>query len=118
MGGADFGRAFVIGSDPAKLKLRYDIGKAFVEGKKYFEQHPDITGAELYQHIQKLAEKYRWEYGGPNTGHLLGQFPHERIPGDKVTLYVHSDHPNRVQGTALDSPGFTANMVRAVIAYR
>ena len=55
---ADFGRTFVIGSDPAKLKLRDDIGKAFVEGKKYFEQHAEITGAELYQHIQKLAEKY------------------------------------------------------------
>src|SRR5271168_3947439 len=30
---ADFGRTFVIGTDPVKLKLRDDIGKAFADGK-------------------------------------------------------------------------------------
>src|SRR5271170_2354533 len=34
---ADFGRTFVLGSDPIKLKLRDDIGKAFAQGKEYFE---------------------------------------------------------------------------------
>jgi Xaa-Pro dipeptidase len=95
---ADFGRTFVLGSDPAKLKLRDDIGKAFADGKKYFERHPEITAAELYRHAQKLAKDYGWEYGGPIAGHLLGQFPHERIPGDKVTLYVHPDNPNKMRG--------------------
>jgi Xaa-Pro dipeptidase len=70
---ADFGRTFVIGSDPTKLKLRDDIVKAFAEGKKYFEQRPDITGAELYRHVQKLAVKYGWEYGGSIAGHLVGE---------------------------------------------
>src|ERR1700685_2427434 len=41
---ADFGRTFVIGSDPIKLKLRDDIAKAFADGKKYFQAHPEITG--------------------------------------------------------------------------
>lgn len=95
---ADFGRTFVLGSDPAKLKLRDDIGKAFADGKQYFNQHPEITAAELYRHAQKLANDYGWEYGGPIAGHLLGQFPHERIPGDKVTLYVHPDNPNKMRG--------------------
>jgi hypothetical protein len=27
-----------------------------------------------------------WEYGGPIAGHLIGVFPHEKIPGDKITL--------------------------------
>jgi Xaa-Pro dipeptidase len=47
---ADFGRTFVLGPDPVKLKLRDDIGKAFLQGKKYFNEHPDITAAELYKH--------------------------------------------------------------------
>jgi Xaa-Pro aminopeptidase len=100
---ADFGRTFVLGSDPFKLKLREDIGKAFFEGKEYFNSHPDITAAELYRYAQELAKNYGWEYGGPIAGHLLGQFPHERIPNDKVTLYVHPDNPNRMRG--LDAEG-------------
>ena len=100
---ADFGRTFVLGSDPVKLKLRDDIGKAFVEGKQYFTTHPDITAAELYLHAQKLARDFGWEYGGPIAGHLIGQFPHERIAGDKVTLYVHPDNPNRMRD--LDANG-------------
>jgi Xaa-Pro dipeptidase len=36
-----------------------------------------------------LATKFGWEFGGPIAGHLIGQFPHERIADDKVTLYVH-----------------------------
>src|SRR5271155_4638023 len=38
---ADFGRTFVVGSDPVKLKLRDDIAKAFADGKEYFRSHPD-----------------------------------------------------------------------------
>src|ERR1700729_2728391 len=59
---ADFGRTFVLGSDPVKLKLRDDIEKAFANGKQYFNRHPEITAAELYRHAQKLAKDYGWEY--------------------------------------------------------
>jgi Xaa-Pro dipeptidase len=95
---ADFGRTFVIGSDPLKLKLRDDIAKAFAAGKKYFDEHPEITSVELYRYAQKLAADSGWEFGGQIAGHLIGQFPHERIPGDKVTLYVHPDNPNKMRG--------------------
>jgi Xaa-Pro aminopeptidase len=88
---ADFGRTFVIGSDPLKLKLRNDIGVAFAEGKRYFHETPDITASQLFAHVVSLAHKFGWEFGGPIAGHLIGQFPHEKIAGDKVTLYVHPD---------------------------
>jgi Xaa-Pro dipeptidase len=94
---ADFGRTFVIGSDPVKTKLRDDIAKAFADGKEYFQRHPDVTAAELFHHAQELAKRYGWEFGGAIAGHLIGQFPHERIPGDKVTLYVHPDNPGRIR---------------------
>jgi Xaa-Pro dipeptidase len=99
---ADFGRTFVVGSDPVKQKLCTDIAKAFAEGKEYFKQHPDITAAELYRHAQDLAAKYGWEYGGPIADHLVGQFPHERIPGDKITLYVHPHNPGRMRDLGPD----------------
>jgi Xaa-Pro aminopeptidase len=88
---ADFGRTFVIGSDPLKLKLRDDVGAAFAEGKRYFHQTPGITASQLFAHAVSLAQKFGWEFGGEIAGHLIGQFPHERIAGDKVTLYVHPD---------------------------
>jgi Xaa-Pro dipeptidase len=88
---ADFGRTFVLGSDPLKHKLREDVAQAFADGKRYFNEHTDITSSELYKHAQSLATQYGWEFGGPIAGHLIGQFPHERIADDKVTLYVHPD---------------------------
>lgn len=86
---ADFGRTFVLGSDPAKLKLRDDVGHAFAAGKRFFHSTPDITASQLYEYAVSLAKKYGWEFGGPIAGHLIGQFPHEKIAEDKVTLYVH-----------------------------
>jgi Xaa-Pro dipeptidase len=86
---ADFGRTFVLGSDPSKLKLRDDVGAAFAEGKRYFNQTPDITASQLFAYAVSLGHKFGWEFGGPIAGHLIGQFPHEKIAGDKVTLYVH-----------------------------
>jgi Xaa-Pro dipeptidase len=96
---ADFGRTFVIGSDPAKLKLRDDVAKAFAEGKHFFQQTPDITASELYAYAVSLAERYGWEFGGPIAGHLIGQFPHERIADDKVSLYVHPKSHLRMRST-------------------
>jgi Xaa-Pro dipeptidase len=99
---ADFGRTFVIGSDPVKLKLRDDVAKAFAAGKQYFKNTPDITAAQLFHHAGDLAKQFGWEFGGPIAGHLIGQFPHERIPGDKVTLYVHPDNPNKMRQPDVD----------------
>ncbi len=94
---ADFGRTFVIGSDPVKIRLQNDIAEAFHEGKRYFKRHPDIRANELFAYAKVLAEKFGWEYGGPIAGHLIGQFPHERIPQDKISLYVHPENHLRMR---------------------
>lgn len=88
---ADFGRTFVLGSDPAKHRLCRDVGDAFAAGKRYFEEHPEITGSQLFAYAQRLAAERGWEFGGPMAGHLIGHFPHERIAGDKVSLYIHPE---------------------------
>jgi Xaa-Pro aminopeptidase len=86
---ADFGRTFVLGDDPFKHKMKRDIAEAFAEGKRHFQQTPEITAGELFDYARSLAEKSGWEFGGPIAGHLIGHFPHERIPRDKVSLYIH-----------------------------
>ncbi|HEX3821389.1 MAG TPA: M24 family metallopeptidase [Candidatus Sulfotelmatobacter sp.] len=100
---ADFGRTFVVGDDPLKHKLRRDIEDGFAKGKRYFHDHPEITCAELYGYACTLARESGWEYGGPIAGHLIGVFPHEKITGDKITLYVHPQNPNRMK--TLDAQG-------------
>ncbi len=85
---ADFGRTFVLGDDPVKHRLLVDLPKIFDAGRRHFERHPDITGAELYEEVVGLAEQAGWRYGGPIAGHLVGEFPHTRIPGNRVEYYV------------------------------
>jgi Xaa-Pro dipeptidase len=94
---SDFGRTYVVGNDPLKRKLCRDIEEAFASGKRHFHEHPEITAAELYAYAQQLAVQYGWEYGGPIAGHLIGVFPHEKIAGDKITLYVHPKNNNRMR---------------------
>src|SRR6202451_2990539 len=94
---ADFGRTYVVGNDPLKHKLCRDIEQAFAKGKRHFHEHPDITAAELYAYAQQLAEQAGWGYGGPIAGHLIGVLPHERIPDDKITLYVHPKNHSRMR---------------------
>src|SRR5690348_9470516 len=89
---ADFGRTFVLGADPVKHKLRRDAEAAFAQGKKYFEECRDLTASELYNYIVQLATEAGWEFGGSIAGHLIGHFPHERIPNDKMSLYIHPEN--------------------------
>jgi Xaa-Pro aminopeptidase len=85
---ADFGRTYVFGDDPVKLRMRDDLPRIFDAGRAFFEAHPQVTGEQMFEHVTRLAEEAGWEFGGPIAGHLVGEFPHERIPGDKVSLYL------------------------------
>jgi Xaa-Pro dipeptidase len=85
---ADFGRTFVLGDDPARLALRDALPRIFAAGRRYFETHPEVTGEELYGHVTGLAQAAGWEFGGPHSGHLVGEFPHEKIDGDQIESYI------------------------------
>lgn len=91
---ADFGRTFVIGSDPYKHKLKKDIESAWYEAKKWFEGHTTLTGAAYWHYLVDLAKKYGYTYGGQLGGHLIGHFPHERLEPKNYGLYVHPENPN------------------------
>ena len=94
---ADFGRTFVLGDDPVKLRLRDDLPRLFDAGRRFFDADPEITGEQLYAHVGGLAREAGWEFGNIHSGHLVGEFPHETIDGEDVESYIapDSDEPMR-----------------------
>ena len=99
---ADFGRTYVIGKDPCKLKLKKDIELAWHKGKTYFENNSDLTGAQLYDYCVKLASDYGWEFGGEIAGHLIGQYPHEKLEKENKSNYIHPDNSEKMLINGLD----------------
>jgi Xaa-Pro aminopeptidase len=85
---ADFGRTFVLGGDPVKHRLRDALEPVFLAAKSHFQSNPDITGEAFYDIACELAKQAGWEFGGRIAGHLVGSFPHETIPNDRITLYI------------------------------
>lgn len=101
---ADFGRTFVIGTDPVKIKLRDDIEKAWIETRNWFIQQEQVTGAELFQYSVQISKKFGWEFGAEIAGHLIGKFPHEMGLSDgKFELYIHPE--NQIDMKAPDQNG-------------
>jgi Xaa-Pro dipeptidase len=92
---ADVGRTFVLGDDPAKHALRDALEPCWDAGRAWFDARPDATGADLYGAMVELAQAAGYRFGGEIAGHLVGEFPHERIadgwdcyiaPGNGTTL--------------------------------
>ena len=106
---ADFGRTYVLGDDPVKHKLKNDIETAWHEGKAWFGTKTALTGAEYYQYVAGLAGHYGWTYGGEIAGHLIGQFPHERLDPGNYDLYVHPGNHNDM--FAPDANGMKRNWI-------
>jgi Xaa-Pro aminopeptidase len=91
---ADIGRTYVLGNDPVKLKMKNDIEKAWYETKAWFDIQTRLTGSELFNYTVELAKKYGWTFGGIIAGHLIGQFPHERLTPKDYGLHVHKENHN------------------------
>jgi Xaa-Pro dipeptidase len=90
---ADFGRTYVVGSDPRKRRLVSDIGEAFARGKNFYRQSPNLTAGGLYDYVVGLAAEYGWEFGARTAGHLIGHFPHEVRPSDPDHLRIRHGNP-------------------------
>lgn len=90
---ADFGRTYVVGSDPDKHRLVRDLADAFARGKNYYRQSPNLTAGQLYDYTAGLAADYGWEFGALTAGHLIGHFPHERRPQDPDHLRIRHGNP-------------------------
>lgn len=80
---ADIGRTYALGRDPAKNKLVDDLPRVFARVQRHYESNPTITGAELYAFAQRAADEAGWLFGGVIAGHIVGEFAHATLPGDK-----------------------------------
>jgi Xaa-Pro dipeptidase len=94
---ADVGRTYVIGNDPEKHRLCADLPIVFDMIQDHYEQRPDITGAELYAFAQQSAEAKGWAFGGAIAGHIVGEFPHARIPGEKDLYRINPHNTSRMR---------------------
>jgi methionine aminopeptidase len=95
----DLGRTYVIGNDPAKLKLKRDVEAAWNEAKEWFDQQPELTGAEYWNYIIALAKQYGYEFGGEIGGHIIGQYPHEQPDkgaANQLSLDIHPDNHDSI----------------------
>jgi Xaa-Pro dipeptidase len=80
---ADIGRSFVLGNHPEKSKLVSDLSRVFDQIQRHYRDLPNITGADLYEFGQKAVDGAGWDFGGAIAGHLVSEFPHVGIPGNK-----------------------------------
>jgi Xaa-Pro dipeptidase len=94
---ADIGRTYALGSDAAKTKLVVDLPNVFACVQRHYHITPDITGAELYAYAQSAAEDAGWAFGGVIAGHVIAEFPHARLPGDKDLNRIGPRNPTRMR---------------------
>jgi Xaa-Pro aminopeptidase len=80
---ADLGRSYALGKDPEKHRLVSDLERIFGIVQKQYWARPEMTGAELYDLAKTEAEKAGWLFGNTSAGHIVGEFPHAQIPGNK-----------------------------------
>lgn len=85
---ADFGRTWVIGRDPTKLRLRDDLAQVFAAGRQFFESGPDLTAADMYAEVVRLSVERGWRFGNYHCGHVVGEFPHENFAGEKANSLI------------------------------
>ena len=89
---ADLGRTYVLGNHPGG-PLVEALPVVFDRVQSHYHASPDMTGAELYAFAQKAAADAGWIFGGVIAGHLVSEFAHAHIPGDKDLNRISSRKP-------------------------
>jgi Xaa-Pro dipeptidase len=90
---ADVGETFVIGEDPKKHALVAELTKQFGLIRDRLIDEPDITGAALYDYACKSADDAGFRFGGQIAGHIVAEFPHLRLPGERQAHHISPANP-------------------------
>lgn len=106
---ADVGRSYAIGPDPRKHELCRSLSEQFEIVQNRFQEDPEITGAALYDYACEAARAAGWVFGGQIAGHIVGEFPHARLPGPKQVHHISPENPNRLRD--LDGLGQKRNWI-------
>jgi len=94
---ADFGRTYVLGNDPTKIRIQKDIELEWYIAKRYFDEHPEVTGSELFNFVLGQTKARGWDFPQAHCGHLIGNFPHEKLHGDELENYIHAENHLRMR---------------------
>lgn len=109
---ADFGRTWVLGDDPVKLRLRNDLSDVFTAGRRFFDGFPAVTGEQLHAEMARLAEARGWALGNFHSGHLVGEFPHQNFDGDRLESMITPGNTKPMRRT--DPSGRVAHWILEV----
>jgi Xaa-Pro dipeptidase len=90
---ADIGKSYVLGDDPEKRRLAADLPRLFEQVRTHYHRNPDMSGAELYAYAQNAAQGAGWLFGGQIAGHIVSEFAHALIPGDKALNRISPLNP-------------------------
>ncbi len=82
----------MVGDDPVRRRLVADLSDPFYKVKARFDAAADITGAELYHFACNSAVAAGWRFGGVIAGHIVGEFPHAHLPGDKDFYRINPEN--------------------------
>lgn len=86
---ADYARTYIIGNDPAKIKVKAASEAAWVEANNWYNQQTSLTGSQFFTYLTELARRYGYEYGGEIGGHIVGPYPHEQLGPGNLGLDIH-----------------------------
>ncbi len=109
---ADFGRTWVLGDDPVKLRLRDDLRDVFTAGKRFFDGLAAVTAEQLYAEMVHLAHTRGWTFGNFHCGHLVGEFPHQNLDGDRLESMITPGNAKPMRRT--DPSGRVAHWILEV----
>ena len=93
---ADLGRTYILGNHPG-APLVDALPVVLDRVQSHYHASPDITGAELYAFAQQAAAEAGWIFGGAIAGHLVSEFAHALIPGDKNLNRIYPGNPKRMR---------------------
>jgi len=95
---ADIGRSYALGDSADKRRLVADLPRVFERVQDHYHASPDITGAALFDFAVQAADEAGWAFGGQIAGHLIGEFPHARWPGDRERMRIWPAHTEPMRG--------------------
>lgn len=98
---ADIGKTYVLGNDSEMQQLSIDVVAIWkIVNNHYQSNQENITASELYEFTCKTAQSFGWNFGNEHAGHIIGQFPHEKIHGDDAFHYIHPENTTKMSEPA------------------
>jgi Xaa-Pro aminopeptidase len=94
---ADVGRSYAVGNDPEKHRLVDDLEAGFNALRQAYHANPDATGTALHQFATDWAEARNWTFGGLIAGHVVDEFPHAHLPGEKDWFRINAANDGRLR---------------------